>query len=174
MSLTHKQEAFVHEYLVDCNAAAAARRAGYSAKTARKIGQENLTKLDISTAIDAEIQRRAQRTRVTADRVLLELARIGLADMCDFATWDDHGVRLTASRRLSTDDSAAVTKVKFTPGQAGNTIEIKLGHKDSALRMLAQHTGLFDQNRHATAALAETFLAGADAMRDIKVRDLSE
>ena len=38
--LTPKQEAFVQEYLVDMNAAAAATRAGYSEKTAKSIGLE--------------------------------------------------------------------------------------------------------------------------------------
>ena len=42
MSLTQKQERFAHEYVVDHNAAAAARRAGYSPHTARQIGSRNL------------------------------------------------------------------------------------------------------------------------------------
>ena len=70
MPLTPKQAAFVREYLVDLNAAAAARRAGYSEKTARKIGQENLTKPDIAAAIEAAQSERAERLQLTADDVL--------------------------------------------------------------------------------------------------------
>lgn len=70
MPLTPKQAAFVREYLVDLNAAAAARRAGYSEKTARKIGQENLTKPDIAAAIAEAQQARAERVQITADDVL--------------------------------------------------------------------------------------------------------
>ena len=44
LKLTPKQVRFVQEYLIDLNAAQAAIRAGYSAKTARVIGHENLTK----------------------------------------------------------------------------------------------------------------------------------
>ena len=44
--LTAKQQRFCDEYLIDLNATQAAIRAGYSKKTARKIGQENLTKAD--------------------------------------------------------------------------------------------------------------------------------
>jgi phage terminase small subunit len=51
MKLTRKQARFVEEYLADLNAAQAAIRAGYSAKTARVIGHENLTKPDIAAAI---------------------------------------------------------------------------------------------------------------------------
>ena len=42
--LTEKQKRFVQEYLVDLNATAAARRAGYSEKTADRIGPELLGK----------------------------------------------------------------------------------------------------------------------------------
>ena len=41
MKLTPKQARFVQEYLIDLNAAQAAIRAGYSAKTARVIGAQN-------------------------------------------------------------------------------------------------------------------------------------
>lgn len=44
--LTAKQQRFCDEYLIDMNATQAAIRAGYSAKTAKQIGQENLTKPD--------------------------------------------------------------------------------------------------------------------------------
>ena len=40
--LNARQQRFVEEYLVDLNATQAAIRAGYSKKTAREIGCENL------------------------------------------------------------------------------------------------------------------------------------
>ncbi|MCF8168633.1 MAG: terminase small subunit [Rhodoferax sp.] len=43
-NLTARQARFVDEFLIDGNGAAAAVRAGYSAKTARFIASENLTK----------------------------------------------------------------------------------------------------------------------------------
>ena len=51
--LTAKQEMFCKEYLVDLNATQACIRAGYSKKTARSLGCENLTK----PYIQQEIQR---------------------------------------------------------------------------------------------------------------------
>lgn len=50
--LTAKQQRFCDEYLIDLNATQAAIRAGYSEKTAKQIGQENLTKLDIKSCIE--------------------------------------------------------------------------------------------------------------------------
>lgn len=52
--LTQKQLRFIDEYIISGNATQAAIKAGYSKKTARKIGQENLTKPDIK----AELARR--------------------------------------------------------------------------------------------------------------------
>lgn len=57
--LTQKQRRFIDEYIISGNATQAAIKAGYSKKTARKIGQENLTKPDIKAEIarrNAEIQ----------------------------------------------------------------------------------------------------------------------
>lgn len=50
--LTTKQQKFVDEYIVSGNATQAAIKAGYSKRTARKIGQENLTKPDIKVALN--------------------------------------------------------------------------------------------------------------------------
>lgn len=70
MALTAKQQMFVKEYLVDLNATQAAIRAGYSAKTARQIGDENLSKPDIAAAIQEAMDKRSERTEITADYVL--------------------------------------------------------------------------------------------------------
>ena len=82
--LTPKQARFVQEYLIDLNAAQAAIRAGYSAKTARVIGHENLTKPDIAAAIEKAQAERAERAEVTADWVIDELRKIACANMADY------------------------------------------------------------------------------------------
>ncbi len=81
--LTPKQERFVAEYLVDLNAAAAARRAGYSEKTANRIASENLTKPDIQAAIQARRQELARKLEVSQERVLTELAAIAFHEAGD-------------------------------------------------------------------------------------------
>ncbi|WP_404298089.1 terminase small subunit [Halomonas sp.] len=67
---TPKQQRFVDEYLIDLNATQAAIRAGYSEKTARQAGAENLSKPDIAAAIQASTQERSERTKIDADMVL--------------------------------------------------------------------------------------------------------
>ena len=50
--LTQKQKRFVDEYLVSGNATQAALKAGYSKKTAQRMGSENLSKPLIKRAIE--------------------------------------------------------------------------------------------------------------------------
>ena len=68
--LTPKQEMFAEEYLIDLNATQAAIRAGYSKKTAQRIGSENLSKPLIAAAVSAGQAKRAKRTEIDADYVL--------------------------------------------------------------------------------------------------------
>ncbi len=71
--LTAKQERFVEEYLIDLNATQAAIKAGYSEKTARSVGSENLTKPDVAAAIVAAQKNRSERTEITQDYVLTSI-----------------------------------------------------------------------------------------------------
>lgn len=55
MKLTAKQRLFADEYIKSGNATQSAIKAGYSPKTVRSIGQENLTKPDIKAYIDTKM-----------------------------------------------------------------------------------------------------------------------
>lgn len=63
--LSVKQRRFVETY--DGNATAAAIAAGYSPKTARSVGQENLTKPDIAKAIKDRENKRMESTILTRE-----------------------------------------------------------------------------------------------------------
>lgn len=85
-TLTPKQERFIDEYLIDLNATQAAIRAGYSEKTARFIGAENLTKPNIKKIIDQNQLEKSTQNGITADYVLNNLKDI--ADCQDEKTTD--------------------------------------------------------------------------------------
>jgi len=57
VALTEKQKRFANEYVVSLNATQAAIKAGYSVKTARQIGTENLAKPDISNFIKKQLDK---------------------------------------------------------------------------------------------------------------------
>lgn len=73
--MTPKQEAFINEYLIDKNATQAAIRAGYSVKTARQMGDENLSKPYIASEIESRLATLAEKAGLSAELVLASLAR---------------------------------------------------------------------------------------------------
>ena len=74
--MTDKQSIFVREYLTCLNATEAAKRAGYSQKTAYSIGQRLLRNVEISNAINSAMSERSERTALNADYVLHSLHEI--------------------------------------------------------------------------------------------------
>lgn len=76
MAMTNKQKRFADEYLVDLNATQAAIRAGYSEKTARQIGEQNLSKLDIKTYIEEQLQRLHNERTADAQEVVEYLTSV--------------------------------------------------------------------------------------------------
>lgn len=139
--LNDRQERFVDEYLVDHNATAAAKRAGYSKKTARSQGQRLLTNVDIQAAIQKRKARLRSKLKITWERVLEELAAIAFADGTDFVTIDRNGrVRLVPTDDLPEDKKKAIASIK--EGQYGT--EIKLYDKVKALELLVKYLSVFD------------------------------
>ncbi|WP_281085180.1 terminase small subunit [Methylophaga thiooxydans] len=86
--LTAKQKLFVLEYLKDLNATQAAVRAGYNRKTARSIGAENLTKPDITRAIEAALTERLEISKTDSAAVLQRLVDIDQLDILDILNDD--------------------------------------------------------------------------------------
>jgi phospholipase C len=81
------------------------------------------------------------------EAVVQELEAIGAGEATDVIQWDDMGrVTLTPSDQLSDRAKRAVKKVKVTPNQFGNSIEVEMHDKLSALRLLAKHRGLLEPN----------------------------
>jgi phage terminase small subunit len=147
--LTDKQAAFVAEYLVDMNSSAAARRAGYASRNANVTGPRLLADARISAAVRAAMAEREHRTRISADRVLAEIARIAFADVR--AMFDADGLPRPIGE-LDGDTAAAVAglEVSVTHGEDGSITRIakvKIADKLAALEKLGRHLGLFDPKR---------------------------
>lgn len=154
VELTPRQSRFVDEYLIDLNATQAAIRAGYSEKTASAVGFENLRKPKIAAAIQERMKNREERTEVTQDRVLKELARLGFADLRGVFT--DSG-NLKMPSEWSDAMAAAVSSVEVVVRPSGEYDEdgrpevehvhkFKLWDKNAALEKIAKHLGMFADN----------------------------
>lgn len=74
--LTAKQQRFCDEYLIDLNATQAAIRAGYSEKTAKQIGQQNLTKLDLKEYVETRMAEKEKALIADQDEVLKYLTSV--------------------------------------------------------------------------------------------------
>jgi len=149
--LTAKQATFIQEYLIDLNATQAAIRAGYSKKTAKEIGCENLTKPNIQEAIAEAMAERSARTEITADRVLEEIAKIGFSDIRDIFTNTDGLMRIND---LPDDIASCVQSVEVVIRPSGefyadgNKVveyvhKIRLSDKLRGLELLGKHLVLF-------------------------------
>ncbi|WP_414455464.1 terminase small subunit [Enterobacter quasiroggenkampii] len=81
--LTDKQELFAREYLKDLNATQAAIRAGYSEKTAKEVGYENLTKPHVLELVAELKAQRVEQIGIDAAYVLRRLTEIDQMDVLD-------------------------------------------------------------------------------------------
>lgn len=79
-TISDKVRMFCKEYLIDFNGAQAAIRAGYSARSARETAYDLLHKPAVIELLQHEMSKRAQRTEITADKVLQDLWAIAQAD----------------------------------------------------------------------------------------------
>lgn len=163
MALTLKQKRFVVEYLIDLNATAAAKRAGYSEKTAYSIGLETLKKPEIQNAIQEAMQKRQQRTEITQDMVIQELAKLGFFDIRKL--FDKDGKPMDISK-LDDDTAAALVglDVQDVSDSDGNYVgfikKYKMADKIKALELLGKHLGTWEhQDKQQTAVEDLTALA---------------
>lgn len=76
MKMTTKMKRFCDEYLKDFNATQAALRAGYSEKSAKAIGCENLTKPAIRAYIDRRMRQHESEDVATQEEALKYLTSV--------------------------------------------------------------------------------------------------
>ena len=120
--LTAKQELFCQEYQLDRNATEAARRAGYSDKTAKSIGSENLTKPDIAGRLIELTKDRSEKTLIDAEWVLK--AAKDVYDRCMQYS------PIMAKDGSHVQDEDGNNLFKFEPASANKALEIIGKHVD--------------------------------------------
>lgn len=76
MKLTAKQQLFADEYIKSGNATQSAIKAGYNVKSAKVIGAQNLSKLNVKAYIDAKMAEIESHKIADAKEVLQYLTRV--------------------------------------------------------------------------------------------------
>ena len=136
--------------MVDLNGTAAAKRAGYSEDTSRQQAVELLNIPLLRKEIAKGMNQRTKRTRVTADRVIRELALIAFSDIGDILDFTNGHVRLRNARDIPKRARRAISSMKvkrYMEGHGEDAVEVevtefKLWSKESGLEKLAKHLNL--------------------------------
>ncbi len=137
----------------------------------------------------AELDARAERTRIAADRIVLELARVAFSDIARIADWrEDTGWRLRPPDELGDADRAAIARVRLRE----RDVQIVLHDKIRALDTLGKYFKLWGKHadkfpprpgigedpatlrNRARAALATQARALLDAKDAERARKLAE
>ncbi len=142
--LTPRQDKFVSEYVLCGNASEAARRAGYSVKTARVIAQETLLNPAVAQAIRAQQAANAVELQITKQDVIagmlcaIAIARgqqnpaamiqgcAALAKLCGFYAPE--------VSRLEACDESMNLAARFVAMSDGELLAIARGGQASVLR----------------------------------------
>lgn len=147
--LSPKQERFVEEYVIDCSAAAAARRAGYAEKYADRMGYRLLATPLVAAALAEKKKNISKRNEATVDRIVQELARIAFQD--PRRLFNENG-SLKDPKDLDDDTAAALSTIESAEEFDGSGADRKLSgylkkikgwDKLRALELLGKYLGIF-------------------------------
>lgn len=149
---TDKQRKFINEYLIDLNATQAAIRAGYSKKTAQRMGSENLLKPVIKGEIAEKQQKLALKTEISQERVLQEEKCLAFYDPAMIFELENgsakHPNDIPENVRRAISD-IRVTEKKDDDGNIVQFFKYKFLDKGKALERISKHLGLYEKdNKH--------------------------
>lgn len=145
-----REEIFIEEYLKDLDAQRAALAAGYSASMAASKAYQwvsgSKVKPHVFAAVCAAQKKRSERTEVTQDAVVRELARIAFGSARQVLEWGPDGVTLKSSDELDDASAAMVAEVS----ESRNSRRVKLHSKVHALELLGRHLGMWKDKMHVS------------------------
>jgi phage terminase small subunit len=174
-----RQQLFIQEYVVDLNATKAAKRAGYSKKTAYSQGQRLLKNVEIQKRIQGILTKRSERLEITADMWLRELWLIGRSDLKNYLDIDPDTGAIRAKRfdEMPEGTSRALEAIKEnrvikedTDGKKSTVydkVEFKLHSKNQALEMVGKHLGFLKDKIDGELTL-RTKMSMADLNKSMK------
>lgn len=134
--MTERQKRFCNEYIVTGNGAEAARRAGYSERSARAIAEENLTKPDILRAIRERLDA-LESSKVAQQKEVLEHLTCVLRGEVVEKIATPSGKVLTLPVRES-DRLSAADKLLRVSGAYRDKVDVKMDVAEEFKRALAE------------------------------------
>lgn len=143
--LTAKQRNFCKQYVIDFNGTQAAVRAGYSKKTAKEQATRLLTNVYAREYISELTSKQDERTQITKDQLVAELAKIAFFDIRKIYTVDGG---LKNVNEFGDDEAGAIAGIDthdtIEPDSGmilGTTKRVKLLNKISAIERISKMLG---------------------------------
>lgn len=149
VNMLDQYKRFADRYFETLNGTQSAIYAGYSEASARQEASRLLDREDIQEYLQVLRDAAAEKTGITAARVLQEIGRLAFADIRNYYRGDN---QLIPVCDLDDDAAAALAGLKtfeeFTPDgdPIGTSKEIKLYDKLAGLEKLARHLGLYEKD----------------------------
>ena len=168
--MTEKQKIFADEYLIDLNATRAYRAAYPSVKkdeTAAAAATRLLKNVNVQKYIQERMHERQQRTEVTQDMVVNELAAIAFAKATDYVSIKGGAVFVKSTDGLSDQQIRAIAGIK----EGANGIEIKLNDKEKALELLGRHLGMWNDKLDIKAPAIDDSIKEMEAYFDEQLKE---
>lgn len=154
--MTQKQIDFCEYYMEQnfSNITLAAIKAGYSKKTAKSIGSENLTKPEIKKYLSTKIKRMLTSRDNKALKLLNIIEHAANFDIRDVIEWSEiedkrtglkvNNIRLKPSDEINKMDAIMISGISQ---MRDGSIRLKIVPKEKAWDMLAQFTRLISEDR---------------------------
>ena len=151
--LTPKQQAFIREYLVDLNASAAYRRAGYTSGNANVTGPRLLANVRIQAELARHMAARSEKVELTAEQVLREIKTAAFLDPLQLFAEDGTLLPLSRMPEAARRAIAGLEVEELYDGRGedrrmiGYLKKIKLVSKEGTLTLAGRHLGMFVDKR---------------------------
>jgi phage terminase small subunit len=150
MSLTEKQTKFIQEYLLSGNATDAARKAGYSEKTANEQGARLLANVSVSAEIKKAQQLRKDKFELDEQKIINSLMDIAFADPMDFVELKKGSFvfKKSIAKAIMRGSNFNIypeyqTKEDKKQGIVRAKLALSSGDRKGALELLGQHIGMW-------------------------------
>ena len=158
-----RREEFCQQWIINFNGTQAAITAGFSKKTAAVQASQLLTKLNIQRRIGELLKDRSERTKITQDMVLQELAAMGFSNIKDYVNKDfsvKGSVIFKDIDKISREKAGAIESIKVDTEKG--KIEFKLHNKPKSIELIGRHLGMFkdvgDQLAKVLYEISEQFM----------------
>lgn len=149
--MTEKQKRFCDEYLISLNATQSAIKAGYSEKTAKQIGQENLTKPDIKKYIDDRMAEKEAELIADQNEVMEYLSAVMRRELKE-------SVVVTLQNKVEKwvkDEETGKLKKQTVTEESPAVVDIpaRLSDANKAAELLGKRYGIFKDKVQAEVVL---------------------